>query len=71
MGSGDELMEEVAGGAAAKPLIHESMTAYMQTIGSDAVLACRADGPHETYWYTPTEELAGIDGDKYQVSTIR
>ena len=41
----------------------------MQTIGNDALLVCRAAGPHETYWVAPNEEPVDTKSKKYQVCT--
>ena len=53
-----------------KPTIHQWSETYMQTIGNDALLVCRANGPHETYWVAPNEEPVDTKSKKYQVYTL-
>ena len=39
----------------------------MQTEGDDALLICRAAGPHETYWIGPDGLPVDTKSAKYQV----
>ena len=49
------------------PVITQWMGTYMQAMGSDAHLICRADGEHTTGWIAPDMEVITEDNDKYQV----
>ena len=42
----------------------------MQTEGDDALLICRAAGPHETYWIGPDGLPVDTKTSKYQVFLI-
>ena len=55
-----------------KPVIHQWQSTHMQLIGMDALLLCRAAGPHETYWFrgrAPKQVPIDLKSDKYHVST--
>jgi hypothetical protein len=51
-----------------KPLIHQWSEMYMQTTGDDALLICRAAGPHETYWIGPNGQPVDTKSEKYQMT---
>jgi len=59
---GDDLSPE------AKPVINQWMDTYMQLVGRDALLTCRATGPHETYWTTPNNMPVDLESEKYQMT---
>jgi len=54
---------------ASSPIINQWMDTYMQMIGMDALLLCRAAGPHETYWTTPNKQIVDLKSEKYQMTS--
>jgi hypothetical protein len=51
-----------------KPLIHQWSEMYMQTTGDDALLVCRAAGPHDIYWIGPNGQPVDTKSEKYQMT---
>ncbi len=48
------------------PSIYQWMGTYLQLIGTDAHLVCRAEGQHRTQWRGPLGQVVE-SGDKYRV----
>lgn len=54
------------------PKIYQWMGTYLQTIGSNAHLICRAEGGHKTVWVDPAGEvIQGDHNDKYSVGGLK
>eukprot|EP00095_Tigriopus_kingsejongensis_P011680 maker-scaffold59_size442576-snap-gene-3.31 protein:Tk11680 transcript:maker-scaffold59_size442576-snap-gene-3.31-mRNA-1 annotation:"neural ectodermal development factor imp-l2" len=49
------------------PQIFQWMNTFLQTMGMDARLICRAEGHHETTWYGPMDEKVELESGKFKV----
>merc|ERR1719458_1460611 len=65
--SGMCMGRELAGSLAAPPQITQWMGTYMQVMGTDARLICRARGPGslEVIWMGPNDEVVEYESGKY------
>ncbi len=66
-GNGDAcLSRRLASSRVSPPAIHQWMGTYLQVMGTDAHLICRADGnAAEIVWMDPNDDVIEYDGDKY------
>eukprot|EP00094_Tigriopus_californicus_P008864 TCALIF_08545-PA protein Name:"Similar to ImpL2 Neural/ectodermal development factor IMP-L2 (Drosophila melanogaster)" AED:0.95 eAED:0.95 QI:0/0/0/0.16/1/1/6/0/315 len=49
------------------PRIFQWMNTYLQTMGNDARLLCRAEGQHQTMWYDPMGEVVDTQSGKFKI----